>query len=597
MLYLRASFSDNLNTQYSIFVSFTYNPSYVQLMKSLKNRSWNNQTKEWEVGWDCYSQLISTLNNNQIPYNGQQFMQSIQELNEIVLNLQQRKNSQQEFDLQKLQTISFKTNPFDYQKQGILYGLNHDKFLLADSPGLGKSLQAANISRLKKGGKHCLIIVGYKSLLFNWVKEIETHTDEKAYILGQRQKKKTKQFITGSIQDRFEDLKKLEDIEEFFIITDITTLRQCHKIENTSKNKKYDNKIFYMANLIENYCRTGVIGRIILDESHVFKNYDVDQTQALLKLKSCPYKIAMTGTPIMNHNLDLYPIMVWLGEESRNYWEFRDRYCKLGGFQNKQVIGDKNNTELHSRLSNFMLRRLKEDVLDLPDKIIIDEILEMEGKQWSMYQKYEKLQKANLKINKGNKNALLQSLLTLRKITCHPGWIDDNLVDAVKYERIRQLIFEAVENNQKTIIFSCYTTPFESNIECINLFKQLKNYNPAIIIGDTKNRMQEVIKFQDDPSCKVIVGSIGAMGVGLTLNAATNVIFIDEPWNEALKNQAIDRAHRVGTKNNINVYTLMCKNTIDEGIHKLVKKKGRIADEIVDGITAEELEDIINGCM
>jgi hypothetical protein len=323
--------------------------------------------------------------------------------------------------------------------------------------------------------------------------------------------------------------------------------------------------------------------------------YSDYQTQALLRIKNCPYKIAMTGTPIMNKNIDLYPIMNWLGYENKNYWEFRDKYCKMGGFKGKQIVGDKNSPELHARLSQFMIRRKKDDVLDLPPKIFINEVLEMDGKQWALYQKMQSLVKSQLAQMKGNKNALLGAMLNLRKITCHPGWVDEDYKDSVKYERARQIIYEASENNQKTIIFSCFTTPFESDLECVNLKKDLEVYNPAMIIGDTKDRMEQVEKFQNDPTCKVIIGSIGAMGVGLTLNAAANVIFLDEPWNKALKDQAVDRSHRPGTKHTVNVYTLMCKDTVDEGVHKIVTKKGRLADEIVDGVSVEELEQLLEG--
>ena len=596
MLYLRADFANSLSTDYSIFVTFNYNPNYVNLIKSMNNRAWNNANKEWEVGWDCYSQLIGTLNNNNIAYNGQEFMASIENLKQQVEKLKAVQKQEANVDASILDSVEFKTMPFNYQKEGIAYGLTHDKFLLADQPGLGKSLMSANIARLKRGGQHCLVICGYKSLLFNWVKEIQTHTTENGYVIGQRQNKRNLRFRTGKVLERLEDLQNIDKIEEFFLITDITTLRQCHKTEYKDKNGKTRyNKEFYMADAIEDLCRKGIIGRIILDESHVFKNIDVDQTQALLKLKSCPYKIAMTGTPIMNKNIDLYPIMVWLGQETRNYWQFRDRYCKLGGFKGKQIVGDKNNPELHERLSKFMLRRLKQDVLDLPEKIMIDELLEMDGKQWALYEKTSKLAKAEMAKMKGNKNALLASMANLRKITCHPAWVDPNCTDSVKYERARQIVFEAAENNEKTIIFSCFTTPFEAELECLNLKRELEMYNPAMIIGDTKDRMEQVDKFQNDPTCKVIIGSIGAMGVGLTLNAASNVIFLDEPWNQAIKDQAIDRSHRVGTKNNVKVYTLMCKDTVDEGVHKTVTKKGRLALEIVDGVTAEELENIILG--
>ena len=587
MLYLRASFADKQSSDYSIFVSFNYNPQYVNLMKSMSKRSWNDKTKEWEISWDCYSQLIGTLNQYNIPYNGAEFMKSIEELKKAVEKMQVIQKQDANVDDSILDDVEFKTQPYKYQREGIAYGLTHDKFLIADDQGLGKSLMSLNIARLKRGGKHCLVIVGYDALQFNWVREAELHTNEKAHVLGQKINRKGN-LVCGSVKERFEDLQNLDKIEEFFIVTTITTLRQCEKQKYIDKKgKERTNKIFYMADLLEEWCRRGEIGRIIYDEFQTVKNWDVDQTQALMRLKTCPYKIAATGTPIMNKNIDLYPLFVWLGFETKNYWEFRDRYCKLGGFKGKQIIGDKNNPELHARLSQFMIRRKKEDVLDLPEKTYIDEYLEIDGKQWALYEKTQKLVKAQLAQMKGNKVALLAGTLSLRKITCHPQWTNEEIKDSVKFERVRQIVAEAVENKRKTIVFSNWSTPIEW------LKQELAIYNPAVITGDTKDRMCEVDKFQNNDNCYVILGTIGAMGTGLTLNKASNVIFLDEPWNRALKDQATDRAHRIGTKYNVNVYTLICKNTIDEMVHGVVNKKGRIADEIVDGVTTEELENML----
>lgn len=594
MLFLRAGFADKCNSEYSIYITFNYNPNYVELIKTLKTRIWNNENKWWEVPYDDYTPLISMLNRYGIPYNAQEFMKSIEELSKEVEKMQAIQKQEAKVDASILDNVEFKTQPFSYQKEGIAYGLTHDKFLLADQPGLGKSLMSANIARLKRGGKHCLVICGYKSLLFNWVKEIETHTNETGYVLGQREGKRNHKIRTGKLEDRLSDIKNIYENDNFFLITDVTTLRQCKKEKYVKKNgKEGTNKVFYMADALEDMCRKGEIGRIIFDESHVCANYQSDQTQALLRLRSCPYKIAMTGTPIMNKNLDLYPIMSWLGYEKRNYWEFRERYCRLGGFQGKQVIGDKNNPELHQRLSQFMLRRLKEDVLDLPEKIIIDEYLEMDGKQWALYDKYNRLMKEELAKMKGNKNKLLETIMTLRKITCHPAWIDPACTESVKYERAKQIIEDAVANGEKSIIVSNWTTPFEADNECLNIRNSLLQYNPAMIIGDTKDRQAEIEKFQNNPDCKVFIGSIKAMGVGITLNAASNVIYLDEPWNRAVKDQCTDRAHRVGTKGDVKVYTLMCRNTKDEGVHNTVYKKGRLADQIVDGVSPEELYNIL----
>ena len=114
--------------------------------------------------------------------------------------------------------------------------------------------------------------------------------------------------------------------------------------------------------------------------------------------------------------------------------------------------------------------------------------------------------------------------------------------------------------------------------------QKLKQYNPAIITGETKDdeRTAQQDKFMLDNTCKVIIGTIGAMGTGLTLTAGNTVIFLDEPWNKALFDQAVDRCHRIGTKSTVFIYSIMCKDTIDERIHELIYKKGKIAEAMLD---------------
>lgn len=592
MIYLRMHYSNKLNCKYSIFATFQYNPNYVNIMKSMTNRCWNADTKEWEIDYACYTPLIKTLNENNIPYNGREFLQSIDELKKLIEQSQAIQVQEANIDTSSLDSVEFKTKPYKYQLEGIAYGLENNKFLLADDQGLGKSLQTLNIARLKRGGKHCLVIVGYDTLQFNWVSEIEKHTEEKGYVLGQREVLKGAckgQIRKGTMEQRIEDLKNIDSIDSFFIITSVATLRHCIKTEYIDKNgKKKYNKQYIVAEMIEELCRKGIIGRVVFDEAQVVKNVDSDQTKALLKIRTCPYKIIATGTPIMNKHLDLYPLMYWLDQEHNNFYSFRDKYCIMGGFKGKEVKGNKNGQELNQRLSKFMLRRKKEDVLDLPDKIIIDEYLDMDLKQAILYDKTKKLMQGELVKQKGNKVALMSLLLNLRKITCHPNWVDERYSDSVKFERVHQLMYEITENSRKAIIFSNWATPIQK------LYEELKIYNPAMIIGDTKDRMSEVNKFQNDDSCKVILGTIGAMGTGLTLTSASNVIFLDEPWNRALKDQATDRAYRIGTKSNVNVYTLLCKGTVDESVHRTVVKKGLVADEVVDGLTVEELEEILS---
>ena len=135
MLYLRAWFSDKANDDYSIFVSFNYNPNYVTLIKSLPNRYWNNDKKEWEIPYSNYSQLIGILNSNNIPYNADKFMESIKNLQNEVEKLQTIQKQDANVDASILDNIEFKTQPYKFQRDGIAFGLEHDKFLLADEPG------------------------------------------------------------------------------------------------------------------------------------------------------------------------------------------------------------------------------------------------------------------------------------------------------------------------------------------------------------------------------------------------------------------------------------------------------------------------------
>ena len=128
------------------------------------------------------------------------------------------------------------------------------------------------------------------------------------------------------------------------------------------------------------------------------------------------------------------------------------------------------------------------------------------------------------------------------------------------------------------------------------IFEKLKKYNPAIITGGTKDseRQNMVDKFQNDNSCSVIIGTVGAMGTGLTLTAGSTVIFVDEPWNRAWFDQAVDRAHRIGAKSNITIYSIMFKDTIDERIHNIIYKKGVMSDAIIDGKVVGNKTELLN---
>ena len=431
----------------------------------------------------------------------------------------------------------------------------------------GKTKQIIDIAVARKvmyGYRFCLIVCGVNTLKWNWVNEIHTHSKEDAYILGQR-RKGTKIRI-GSTKDKLEDLKLMYDIKEphpYFIITNVESFRD--------KN---------IADTISDLCKKGIIGMCAADEMHKMKNPTAQQTKGFLKcLPDC--RIGMTGTPLMNSPMDLYVILKWLGYESHAFYSFKQHYCVMGGYGGYEIVGYKNLDQLTAQVREIMLRRLKSEVLDLPEKIYVDDIVEMDGKQAVMYKEVEAGLKADYINGDIDLTNPLSALIRLRQTTGYPGILSETITESAKLDRMEELVENCTSNDEKVLIFSNWTQMTDA---ICNKLKS-EGHKVGVITGETPDSLrQEIVDvFQNSSDLSVLVGTIGAMGTGLTLTAATTVIFLDEPWNKALFDQAVDRAHRIGQKNNITIYSIMCKDTIDERIHNLIYKKGAMSDAIIDG--------------
>ena len=543
--------STNLNSEYSAYVSFDYNEKILNAIKKLPFRYYNNEMKDWEIPVS----KVTTLQKQLFPTK----FNIIDEHNKL--------HEKQEIKIPS--GFAFKTKPFQHQVESFMYGLKYDKWFLGDEMGLGKSKTVIDIAvarKIKYGYNHCLIVCGVNTLKWNWVNEISTHSYEHAHILGQKQLKNGKLKI-GSTEDKIEDLKfllneKTDETLPYFIITNIESFR---------------NKIF--ADLIKNLCEKKIINMCAFDEAHKCKNPTSQQTKGFLKcLPEC--RIAMTGTPLMNSPLDLFTVFKWLGFERHTFTAFKSHYCIMGGFGGYEIVGYRYLDELQDKLNEIMVRRLKEDVFDLPEKTIIDEYVDMTTNQSKVYKEVQTDLKENIdKIT----NAIdpLSALIRLRQATGFTGILSTTIQESSKLDRMEELVEESIANNRKVVIFSNWTKM--TDVIYDKLFN--KQYGIMRITGDTKDsQRQEIVNaFQNTDMCRVLIGTIGAMGTGLTLTAGTVVIFLDEPWTMALYEQAVDRCHRIGQKNNITVYNLLCKGTIDEKIHNIVYQKGVMSDCIVDG--------------
>lgn len=547
--------SNNILVKKSAFVSFDYNPDIVSFIKQMGTRVYNPDNHTWEMPINNIIGLCNKFENQEIQISG------------IYEDLHK-----QEFEIDIPKDFEFKTKPFRHQVDGVRFGLNKKKFLLCDDQGLGKTKQIIDlVGCLEKTDNinKVLVVCGVNSLKYNWQSEISIHSDEKGWVLGTRFRKTTGKAYEGSTKDKLEDLDNLPDCR--YIITNIETLRAG--AEKITKSKYH----FPIAEKLQELCKNGTISVIAFDECHKSKELTSLQSRAMINVQA-KYMVAMSGTPLMNNPLDLYFPMKWLGYENHSFYQFKQHYCTLGGWGGSQVVGYKNLEEIRAMMDNIMLRRLKTEVLDLPEKIRKIEYVDMTSKQNQIYKEVYNGVMSDLQKIKFSNNPL-SMMIRLRQATGWTGIISNTVQESAKMERMIELVQDIVASGQKAIIFSNWESITEVAKE------KLKSYNPAYITGATKadERMKEVDRFQNDDKCRVIIGTIGAMGTGLTLTAAQNVIFLDSPWNMALKAQAEDRAHRIGTKGTVNIITLVCKNTIDERIEELVEKKGQIADALVDG--------------
>lgn len=523
----------------SLFVSFDFNRAIVDEIKLLDGCVFNAETKEWEMPLTNLAEFMDRccihdqINLQLLEYNEQETV--------------------------KYQLSEYQTKPFSYQEDGIQWGLNHDRWLLLDAPGLGKTLQLTYLAKELKerqGLQHCLIICGINTLKTNWKNEIEKHSNLSCRILGQRITKKGN-FVVDGIQERLKQLK--EPIEEFFVITNVETLREDKIVQAILKNKynKFD--------------------MIVIDEVHRCKTPTSQQGKNLLKLNKAKYRIGATGTLLLNNPLDAYVPLKWIGAERSNYSTFRYYYCNYGGPFGNMLVGFKNIQVLQDQIKKYSLRRTK-DILNLPPKNIIHEYVDMSDAQSIFYDNVKAgvAQEVNkVKLNAAN---VLSLVARLRQATACPSILTTESIPSAKMDRAEDLVEQIVGSGYKVVIFSTFKqTVYE-------LAQRLRQYKLVVATGDQSDAEIEAAKqaLQEDPDTKIFIGTWQKCGTGITLTAASYMIFMDTPWTQADTIQCEDRIHRIGSLTSVFIYRLICKNTIDERVEELLNDKGIISDYIVD---------------
>lgn len=423
-----------------------------------------------------------------------------------------------------------------YQKEGFkwLNELSELGFggILADDMGLGKTIQVITFV-LSKRSKKTLIITP-TSVLYNWKDEFERFAPNVRVGLVHG---------TKAQRDRM-----LSEIKKYDVL--ITTYGTLKNDENEYEKLQFD------------YC--------IIDEGQNIKNPTSKTTLSVKKINSkCNF--ALTGTPIENNLMELWSIFDFV---MPGFLFTKERF-------KAKFIQNKNTEELKSLITPFILRRVKEDVLDeLPEKIEKKYLVDMTTKQKSIYKSYVKEIKEKLKSSKGNIN-MLTFITKLREVCLDPSLImDDYNGGSGKINALMELLDNYIDGNKKILVFSQFTSALK------NIEKNLEEVGINYIYLDgsigSKERGELVKKFNEDPLISVFLISLKAGGVGLNLTSASVVIHFDPWWNPAIENQATDRAHRFGQKNVVEVIKLISKDTIEEKILLLQEDKKELIESLMD---------------
>ena len=438
---------------------------------------------------------------------------------------------------------------FPFQKAGVAFIEDRNgRALLADEMGLGKSLQSIVHTQLHPE-KSPVLVICPATLKINWQREFEKWTGIKSYIINSK--------------DNNVNIPK--NYKVYIINYDIVE----------KKKELLTGLKFQIA---------------ILDECHRLKNTKTKWTKAVNEIAvNIPHIIAITGTPILNRPIEIYNVAKLLSpKDFGNYWEFATRYCGMTRTRwGIDVSGATNIDELAIKLrSTIMVRREKKDVLaELPDKTRIVIPLEVDLKE---YKKVED-DLVNYLIENKSKTALQAIAVSQVEQLAKVEYCKQEAVKA-KLESFVEWVKNIQEENKKLVIFA-------HHIEFIDkLMSELKSYNSVSIVGSMKqeDRQKSIDTFQNDPDCKIIVCSIKAAGVGITLTASSYVAFLELGWTPADHDQAEDRCHRIGQKNNVTCYYFLAENTIEQDIFKLIQAKRKISKELLQDNTniVEEKQNI-----
>lgn len=454
----------------------------------------------------------------QFSTDAEKLLKKLQERRDDLDEIRQKEDTV--FDIQGMQL-----ELYPYQRVGVQFvDRAGGRCLIADAPGLGKTVQAiayAQLHNLKT------IIVCPLSVVVNWQREIKKFTGKKSTIWDSK-------GYDGNLKNQFH----------------ITHYDAVSKNNHWLREQKFDLLVCDEATYLKN--RQTVRAKSILGSWKERRKYPGVKTK---------YTIFLTGTPVMSRPVEAFSLLNFLDKERfNNFYHFVQRY---GGWKGQAPM---NLTDLHDRTKDLVIRRKKDQVLtELPAKQRNDLYVELTKDEQKEYKELLKEMFGKWKLEG-------------RPSVQHMPKLQGFLIEK-KLPRLIEMIDEFIDNDRSILIFSCYLSP-------LKLLNEHYGNKAALLTGEMNRQdRQDAIDSLTQGKAKVGLFSLRAAGMGIDglQRVIDTVVFIDMDWVPANHEQAEDRTHRIGQTNQVQAYYMICDGTIDEYMRDLLKEKQEIADMIVDG--------------
>ena len=445
-------------------------------------------------------------------------------------------------------------------------GKTNKGFGLLFEMGCGKTLTAIAIAgaAYAAGKIERLLVVAPTSVVAVWPKELQEYAEFKY----------TCRTLLG---DKTSRLKQLSDLEKFpFKALKVAVINY----ESTWRDGIFEALQEFDADMI------------IADESQRIKTHDAAQSKAMHQLgDQARYKLILSGTPVQNNAIDIYSQYRFLDPTvfGKNFYQFRNRYAIMGGFNRRQIVGYKDMDDLIRREHSIAFRITKEEAIDLPEQTFEVRHIQMDKKLADLYQRIKRDSYAEIETGgQITATTVLTKLLRLQQLAGGFLVTDDaakpQLVSTAKLEALSDIVQDyVVDGGKKLVIFARFVPEVKAIIDLMK--KVLPDRKKAVsIYGEIKKEDRGAIvqQFQTDPDTVVFVGQIDTAGTGVTLTAADTCVYYSKNFNYAAYEQSLSRIHRIGQRNTCTYIDLVMEKTVDEMINRALAKKEDIAKTVVD---------------